>query len=91
MAEPASQYHDLSREAVGPGFETVFPANAADVTDEQWAAADAVVGSCPAQYIDKLRNCRIFVKYGVGYDDVDIERFGKLGIPCLQHARLRHA
>jgi lactate dehydrogenase-like 2-hydroxyacid dehydrogenase len=35
----------------------------------------------PPQYIDKLHNCRIFVKYGVGYDDVDIERFGKLGIP----------
>ncbi len=46
----------------------------------QWAEADAVVGTCPAQYVEKLRKCRIFVKYGVGYDDVDIERFGKLGI-----------
>ena len=44
-------------------------------------SADAVVGACPPQYIDKLKNCRIFVKYGVGYDDVDIERFGKLAIP----------
>ena len=67
-------------EAIGSGFQTDFCANAADVTDEQWANADAVVGSCPAQYVDKLRNCRIFVKYGVGYDDVDLERFGKLGI-----------
>src|SRR3954469_2348450 len=76
-----AEFHQLSREAVGAGFQTDFCTNAADVTDEQWAAADAVVGSCPPQYIDKLRNCRIFVKYGVGYDDVDIERFGKLGIP----------
>ena len=52
-----------------------------DVSDEQWAKADAVVGGCPPPYIDKLKACRIFVKYGVGYDDVDIERFGKLGIP----------
>jgi len=71
---------DAVKEIVGPGFQTDLCAKAEDVTDEQWANADAVVGSCPAQYIDKLRKCRIFVKYGVGYDDVDIERFGKLGI-----------
>ena len=76
-----AEFHQIARDAVGPGFETEFCANAADASDEQWAKADAVVGSCPPQYIDKLRQCRIFVKYGVGYDDVDIERFGKLGIP----------
>jgi phosphoglycerate dehydrogenase-like enzyme len=69
------------REVVGPGFGTIFHGNASEVTDDEWATADGVVGVCPPQYIDKLRNCRIFVKYGVGYDDVDIERFGKLGIP----------
>lgn len=74
-------FKQIARDAVGPGFETDLCANAADVTDEQWANADAVVGSCPPQYIDKLRKCRIFVKLGVGYDDVDIERFDKLGIP----------
>ncbi len=74
-------YVPVARDAVGPGFETDFCASAADVADEQWANADAIVGQCPPQYIDKLRKCRIFVKYGVGYDDVDIERFGKLGIP----------
>src|SRR5258708_6057417 len=71
----------IATEAVGPGFETEFHSKFEDVTDEQWANADAIVGGCPAQYIDKLKNCRIFVKYGVGYDDVDIERFGKLGVP----------
>ena len=67
-------------EMIGSGFETVFHAAPDQVSDAEWAAADAVVGGCPPQYIDKLKNCRIFVKYGVGYDDVDIERFGKLGI-----------
>jgi lactate dehydrogenase-like 2-hydroxyacid dehydrogenase len=75
------EYMSVVREAVGPGFETDLCTSPAEVTDEQWANADAVVGACPPQYIDKLRKCRIFVKYGVGYDDVDIERFGKLGIP----------
>jgi phosphoglycerate dehydrogenase-like enzyme len=76
-----AQLVPIAAEAVGPGFETEFREKFDDVTDEQWADANAVVGACPPQYIDKLRNCRIFVKYGVGYDDVDIERFGKLGIP----------
>ena len=71
----------VATEAVGPGFELQFQEKFEDVSDEQWAKADAVVGGCPPPYIDKLKACRIFVKYGVGYDDVDIERFGKLGIP----------
>ncbi|HLJ05785.1 MAG TPA: hypothetical protein VKT26_05910, partial [Acetobacteraceae bacterium] len=76
-----AEYRPIALEAIGSGFETDFSATPAEVTDAQWASADAIVGNFPAQYIDKLRNCRIFVKYGVGYDDVDIERFGKLGIP----------
>jgi phosphoglycerate dehydrogenase-like enzyme len=71
----------VATEASGPEFEKAFYEKFEDVPDDQWATADAIVGACPPRYIDKLRNCRIFVKYGVGYDDVDIERFGKLGIP----------
>ena len=67
------QYHQISRNAAGAGFVTEFASNPAEVTAEQWAEADAVVGSCPAEHLDKLKKCRIFVKYGVGYDDVDIE------------------
>jgi phosphoglycerate dehydrogenase-like enzyme len=76
-----AEFVTVVRDAVGPGFETEFSPSFSDVTDEQWVNADAIVGSCPpAQYIDKLRKCRIFVKLGVGYDDVDIKRFGKMGI-----------
>jgi lactate dehydrogenase-like 2-hydroxyacid dehydrogenase len=77
----AADMVSVVRDVVGPDFETDFCAGPAAVTDEQWANADGIVGNFPSQYIDKLRKCRIFVKYGVGYDDVDIERFGKLGIP----------
>jgi lactate dehydrogenase-like 2-hydroxyacid dehydrogenase len=76
-----AEFVQVVRDAVGPGFETEFCTKFSDVTDEQWANADAIVGSCPPpQYIDKLRKCRVFAKLGVGYDDVDIERFGKMGI-----------
>src|ERR1700722_18575962 len=76
-----AQLIPIATEAVGPGFELEFHAKFEDVPDEKGAVAAAIVGGCPPLYIDKLRACRIFVKYGVGYDDVDIERFGKLGIP----------
>jgi lactate dehydrogenase-like 2-hydroxyacid dehydrogenase len=76
-----AEFEQIAHEAVGSGFETDFCANFKDVAEEQWANADGVVGSAlPPQDVDKLRKCRIFVKPGVGYDDVDIERLGKLGI-----------
>src|SRR5487761_2463686 len=68
-----AEFVPVVREAVGPGSETEHCAAFPDVTDAQWAKADAIVGSCPPpQYIDKLRKCRIFVKLGVGYDDADL-------------------
>src|SRR3954453_19410431 len=71
----------VATEAVGSGVGLQFHEKLEDGSDEQWAKADAVVGGFPPPYIDKLKKARMFVKYGVGYDGVDIERFGKLGIP----------
>ena len=51
-----AQLVPIVTEAVGRGFETVFRETFDDVTDEEWARADAVVGGYPPQYIDKLRN-----------------------------------
>jgi hypothetical protein len=44
----------VATEAVGSGFELQFHEKFEDVSDEQWATADAVVGGCPPPYIDKL-------------------------------------
>ena len=75
------EFEQIARDAIGPGFTAEFCANFADVTDEQWENADAVVGPCPpAQYLAKLRKCRILVKSAVGYDEVDVEGLGKRGI-----------
>ena len=76
-----AEFQDVARAAVGEGFVTEFCAAYEQVSDEQWANADAIVGaSPPAQYIDKLGKCRIFVKSAVGYDEVDIKRYGAMGI-----------
>ena len=76
-----AEFHDIAREAVGAGFITEFCTDVAQVTDEQWANADAIVGSSPpAEHIGKLKKCRIFVKAAVGYDEVDIARYGAMGI-----------
>src|ERR1700687_4083816 len=37
-----AQFVPIASEAVGPGFETEFHAKFEDVTDEQWANADAI-------------------------------------------------
>src|SRR5215510_827093 len=55
----------VATEAVGSGFELQFHEKFEDVSDEQWAKADAIVGGCPPPYIDKLKACRIFVKDAV--------------------------
>jgi hypothetical protein len=53
-----AQFVPVATEAVGAGFDMIFRTKFEDVTDEEWAAANAVVGGCPAQYIDKLRDWR---------------------------------
>ena len=58
----------------GRGFE--------QVTEAQWRRCDGIVGVAPpAEYLPQLERCRVVVKTAVGFDDVDIEAFGKLGIP----------
>jgi len=76
-----TDYRQVAREAIGDGFEAEFCGGADEVTDEQWANADAVVGqSPPAECVAKLRRCRIFVKSAVGYDEVNLELYGRMGI-----------
>jgi lactate dehydrogenase-like 2-hydroxyacid dehydrogenase len=69
-------------EGLGEGLEGVFVRGIENVTDEQWEAAEGLVGGpLPLEYAEKAKNARIYVKSAVGFDDVDVEGFGKLGIP----------
>jgi phosphoglycerate dehydrogenase-like enzyme len=73
--------HSIELEAVGDGVDAVFHRGFNEVSDEQWRAADGLVGGAvPAEYIPKLANCRILVKSAVGFDDVDIKAYGEAGI-----------
>ena len=74
-------FHDVARAGAGEGFTLEFSTAFENVTDAQWARASAIVGSSPpADYISKLTSCRIFVKSAVGYDEVDVARYGAMGI-----------
>ena len=73
----------IETEAVGEGNTAVFANSFKEVTDEQWAAADAIVSApdVPGEFHDKLSKCRIFITPKVGFDNIDIEAWGARGIP----------
>lgn len=74
--------HSVELEAVGGGVSAEFARGFETVAEEQWRNCDGIVGVAPpTEYLPKLDKCRIVVKTAVGFDDVDIEAFGKLGIP----------
>jgi len=78
----AGRDHSVEEEAVGDGIVTEFGRGFQTVTEEQWRNCDGIVGVAPpVEYLPKLDKCRIVVKTAVGFDDTDIEAYGKAGIP----------
>ena len=74
--------NEIETEALGEGITAEFCQGFDNVTDEQWENCDGIVGTdIPAEHRAKLKKCRILVKTAVGFDDVDIEAWGKMGIP----------
>jgi len=74
--------HSVEEEAVGEGIVTEFARGFGEVTEEQWRNCDGIVGVAPPDdVLPILDKCRVVVKTAVGFDDVNIEAFGKLGIP----------
>lgn len=69
-------------EAIGNGVTPIFGGGMRNVTAEQWAGCDGIVGSQPPpECMQKLKRCKIFVKTAVGYDDVDLDSWSSRGIP----------
>lgn len=73
----------IETEALGPGVTPIFSLSVDKVTDEQWALADGIVGGpdLPDSIIAKMPRCRIHVRAAVGYDTIDVARWGGHGIP----------
>lgn len=83
---PAMRWPDdrhIERESVEPRGEAVFCERFAEVADEQWAEADALVTvlDVPPEYRDRLERCRILVTPKVGFDNIDLAGWGELGVP----------
>lgn len=74
----------FEREAAGDDVNCIFVDGPENVTDEQWSAADALI-SVPdplsEDELQKIPNCRILVTPKVGFDNFDLEKWGKAGIP----------
>lgn len=83
---PGMRWNDerkIESDSVADGGEAVFYDREVDVPDEAYRAADAVVSvlDIPEDRRHLLERCRIFVTPKVGFDNLDIEGWGKLGMP----------
>ena len=68
-------------DALGDGVQGEWGGGFDQVTDEQWANCDGIVGTQPPPHcMEKLDKCRIFVKPAVGFDDVDLDSWSSRGI-----------
>lgn len=83
LAPPA----DIEQHELGSGVRLVLgtTTRATDIPDTVWSRADAVIAwheiQLTAEVINKLHRCRVIVRCGVGYDNVDIKAAGLRGIP----------
>jgi phosphoglycerate dehydrogenase-like enzyme len=87
---PDAQYEDdaeVEREVLGLGAElAVHRERRADrIPDARWRAADALIvyHEVPIDraVVNRLERCRIVVRAGVGYDQIDLAACGARGIP----------
>src|SRR3970282_159796 len=79
-------HSDLEQEILGPDAEIHISrgVNPTDVPDEDWQSADAILiwhfMVLDRKTISKLKRCRVIVRIGAGYDNVDIVAAGEQGI-----------
>ena len=80
MRWPANR--EIETSSVGE-HEALFYERYNEVSDEVWAACDAVVSvnDIPAEFADRMERCRIFVTPKVGFDNIDLTAWGQRGIP----------
>lgn len=74
---------DIEEASMGSDGRAIFCEGFAEVSDAEWASADAIVSApdIPAEYRNRLKRCRIFVTPKVGFDNIDLDAWGELGVP----------
>ena len=84
---PATRWpddHSMEKEVAGKDAEVVLVDMPDNVTDAQWADCDGIVcGLDPLaeDNMHRLQKCRIFVTPKVGFDNIDLKKWGDKGIP----------
>ncbi len=76
--------YQAERDTAGEGVNCIFVDRPSNVTDAQWAEADALISTpdpLTAQDIHKIKKCRILVTPKVGFDNIDLAMWGEAGIP----------
>lgn len=84
---PANRWRDDNApeiEVAGDAAECVFASSPEEVTEAQWRDAHAIF--CGGDVLDEERlslaeNCRIFVTPKVGFDNIDLDKYARHGIP----------
>jgi D-3-phosphoglycerate dehydrogenase/C-terminal binding protein len=75
---------DIEREVVGPVGEFEYYNAAAEVPEAAWRDGVQTFRASPAvnamAMAGRLDNCRIIVRGGVGFDNLDLARLGAMGI-----------
>jgi len=82
---------DIERQAVahepsGPDFSFIphHAVHQTDIAPGEWPSCEAVIAydevRLDAPWLNRLEQCRVIVRAGVGFDNVDLETAGALGI-----------
>jgi|TARA_B110000444_G_scaffold91733_1_gene86672 D-3-phosphoglycerate dehydrogenase/C-terminal binding protein len=74
----------LEKIVAGDDNNIEFFKHQSDVTDQAWESADAIITYRGAQTvmssIDKIKNTKVIIRGGVGFDGLDLIELGKRGI-----------
>lgn len=77
---------DIEQDVFGSEYKILTPCakHASEIDEETWRRADAILAWHELQYmediIEKLDKCKVIVRVGVGFDNVDLSASGEKGI-----------
>ncbi|MFL2818289.1 MAG: C-terminal binding protein [Candidatus Puniceispirillales bacterium] len=77
-------HKDLEKKSAGSGVELDIYKTANDITDQSWNKAHGIITyRCSKNVMDaisKIKNTKIVVRGGVGFDGLDLDKLGQKGI-----------
>jgi lactate dehydrogenase-like 2-hydroxyacid dehydrogenase len=74
----------MEKEVAGTDAEVIVVDAAEHVTDAQWSDCDGIVCALDPLAVEnmhRLQKCRIFITPKVGFDNIDLKKWGDQGIP----------